>query len=232
MNRDSIAQQLAEGLNRIRRHPFIVSAHARSLSKDEGERWIMCAGRESASFVAILENLTSWFDNLKVREILLANLADELGNGNADEAHYMHYLQLLDRLNIPRAEFYSYKERAGIKLALSLAYNISLSRRESRALGYLLINEAMTAITYGAAKSAITNYYPNLKTDFFDLHVTVDALHVNKLYDAVDELPASSERELLFGMEIGERGMAVLLDEAYGIFDCTFDIPQPNQPSS
>jgi pyrroloquinoline quinone (PQQ) biosynthesis protein C len=186
----------------------------------------MCAGRESKSFVAILKNLASWCTNPKTREILLANLADELGNGKPEDAHYQHYLQLLDALNIPRANFYSYSERAGIRLALSLAYNISLSKREACALGYLLINEAITPITYGAAKSAITYYYPNLKTTFFDLHVTIDDLHVKKLYEAVDELPTSSEDELLFGIDVGERGMAVLIDEAYGIFDHCLDIPK------
>lgn len=186
----------------------------------------MCAGRESQSFVTILKNLTSWCGDSKIREILLANLADELGKGNPEEAHYMHYLQLLDSLNIPRSHFYSYSERAGIKLALSLAYNISLSRQKSRALGYLLINEAMTSITYGAAKSTISSFHPDLKTNFFDIHVVVDHLHVEKLFEAVEQLPSSSKSELLFGIDIGERGMAILLDEALGAFDYCLEIPK------
>ena len=226
MNREPIEKRLGEGLERIRRHPFIIEACSQSLTKAQGQRWIMCAGRESASFAAILKNMVEWHTNPKISEILLANLADELGKGEPEEAHYMHYLQLLDALNIPRADFYAYAERAGIQLALSLAYNISLSRRESCALGYLLINEAMTPITYEAAKSTITHYYPKLETNFFDLHIIIDDIHVKKLYEAIDELPAASEDELLFGMDIGERGMAVLLDEAYGAFDYCLDIPK------
>lgn len=140
----------------------------------------------------------------------------------------MHYLQLLEDLKIPRSDFYLYREGAGIELALSLAYNISLSKQQACALGYLLINEAMTPITYGAAKTAILSYYPDLKTSFFDLHVVIDDLHVKKLYEAVDELPTSSEQEFLFGVDLGERGMAVLLDEALGVFDYCAEIPANN----
>lgn len=228
MNRASIEQYLESGLGRIRRHPFIVKAHELTLSKEQGLRWIMCAGRESQSFVAILANLTRWCEDSKTHSILSENLANEMGDGNPQDAHFMHYLQLLEDLNVPRSDFYLYREGAGIKLALSLAYNISLSKQQVCALGYLLINEAMTPITYGAAKAAILSYYPNLKTSFFDLHVVIDDLHVKKLYEAVDELPASSEQEFLFGIDIGERGMAVLLDEALGVFDHCAEVPATN----
>jgi len=230
MKRDQVQRYLEDGLERIRRHPFITGAHELTLTKNQGQRWIMCAGRESRSFVAILKNLASWCANENVREILLANLADELGKGDPQEAHYVHYLGLLDALCIPRSNFYSYSEKAGIKLALSLAYNISLSKRESCALGYLLINEAMTPITYGAAKTALRVYYPDLKTDFFDIHVVTDDLHVKKLYEAVDELSETLQQELFFGIHLGERGMAVLLDEAFGIFDNADEIPGIDQP--
>ena len=136
-----------------------------------------------------------------------------------EHAHFMHYLHLLDKLGISREIFYAYNERAGIKLALSLAYNISVLNSEALALGYMLVNESMTSITYAAAKSAITLYYPTLDTEFFDIHVDVDEKHVSELYQAIIELEPSQISQLLYGINIGERGMAVLLDEAYGIFD-------------
>jgi pyrroloquinoline quinone (PQQ) biosynthesis protein C len=214
-----IEHHLTARLEHFSQHPFIVDANASQLSRDQVHRWIMCAGRESKSFVSILQNLTSWCQRSKINQILLANLNDELGDGNPEEAHYKHYLRLLDDVGIPRSEFVSYRENNGIKLALRLAYSISLAKREAWALGYMLINEAMTPITYGAAKAALTKYHPSLKTDFFDLHIETDAIHLKNLFEAVAELATSDEKDVLYGLDAGERGMAVLLDEAYGIFD-------------
>src|SRR5437867_2193704 len=122
-----VAQKtVTESLERIRRHPFIIGANAQKLTKQQAERWIKCAGRESHSFPSILQNMVARCSNEKVREILEENLSDEFGNGDPTEAHFKHYLHLLDNLGIPRELFYSYEERAGIKLALSLSYNMSM----------------------------------------------------------------------------------------------------------
>jgi len=222
---DEVEQAVANSLNRIHGHPFIRDAKVGKLSEEQAKRWIMCAGRESRSFPDVLKNLISWSGHEKIKSILLQNLSDEEGNGVLEHAHFMHYLQLLDKLGISRDEFYAYTERAGIRLALSLAYNISTLRREAPAIGYMLVNESMTSITYSAAKLAITRYYPELQTDFFDIHVDVDERHVDELYEAVSELVPCQTQDLLFGVEIGERGMAVLLDEAYGIFEHHETIP-------
>lgn len=208
-----------DSLSRIRQHPFIVGANSQSLTKSQAERWIKCAGRESRSFPKILENLVARARNERVRQILQANLDDEYGNGNPDDAHFKHYLHLLDELGIPRSEFDAYDERAGIRFALELAYNVSVQPSEPMAIGYMLVNEGMTQITYSAAHNALTRYYPDIKTPFFSLHVEVDEKHVADLYRAVGELPDSESSALKFGVDIGERGMAVLLDEAFGVFD-------------
>ena len=121
----AVAEEKVNGsLDRIRQHPFIVEANAQRLTREQAERWIMCAGRESRSFPHILENMKARCSNEKLRKILLSNLNDEYGNGDPEDAHFKHYLHLLDKLNLPREGFYQYKERAGIKLALSLAYNV------------------------------------------------------------------------------------------------------------
>lgn len=223
MDRATIDKQLAIRLEHFSAHPFLVDANSLRLSPEQVYRWIMCAGRESKSFVSILRNLISWCESKKIKDILLANLDDELGNGVPEDAHYMHYLRLLDELGIPRTQFFSYTENSGIKLALQLAYSISLARREAWALGYMLINEAMTPITYGAAKSGLMKYHPKLQTNFFDLHISTDAIHLKNLLDAVEELPQECEGDVVFGLDMGERGMAVLLDEAYGVLDYSSD---------
>jgi pyrroloquinoline quinone (PQQ) biosynthesis protein C len=215
----AVEKTVAGSLDRIRKHPFIIDAQIGKLSESQAKRWIMCAGRESYSFPYILENLISWSNNEKIKNILLRNLADERGHGLVENSHFIHYLQLLDKIGVSRDEFYAYRERAGINLALSLAYNISTVEEEAQAIGYMLINESVTSITFTAARAAITNYYPELKMEFFDIHIEVDDRHVTELYDAVSELTSSQIEDLIFGIEIGERGMAVLLDEAYGLFE-------------
>lgn len=223
VDRSIIEHATEEALTRIRRHPFIKLAHAKSLAQSQAERWIFCAGRESKSFPGILENMVARCTDVKVREILQENLDDEHGRGNPDDAHFQHYLHLLDNLGISREHFANYRERAGIRLALSLAYNISSQDNEAIALGYMLVNEGMTPITYEAARSALGHYYPNLKTIFFDLHIAVDEKHVEELYRALESFSPSASNDLLFGISIGERGMAVLLDEALGVFDYVED---------
>lgn len=208
-----------ESLNRIRQHPFILDALSGKLSKESAERWIMCAGRESRTFPDILKKMISWVDNEKIKSILQENYDDELGNGNPDEAHFLHYLHLLRDLGIDRNVFFNYSEKAGIKLAVNLAHNVAESKNAAIVIGYMLVNEAMTPITYLAVKSAITKYYPNLATNFFDVHISVDEHHVAELIKAIEELDESNYSALLFGINIGERGMAVLLDEAYSVFD-------------
>jgi hypothetical protein len=94
-----------------------------------------------------------------------------------------------------------------------------MQENEAIAIGYMLVNEGMTPITYGAAYHALGKYYPTMETRFFQLHVEIDAKHVEDLYVAVEELQPTQAENLLFGISIGERGMAVLLDEAYGVYD-------------
>ena len=112
---------------------------------------------------------------------------------------------------------------SSLKFALNLAYSVSNMRDSATPLGYMLVNEAMTPITYKAAKLAITKYYTNLNTHFFDEHIAVDEEHVADLWRAVDRLGNGEEASLRFGMDVGERGMAVLLDEAFGVLDLHLD---------
>lgn len=219
VNVELVRDATDESLARIRRHRFVRKAHAGELSRSQVLRWILCAGRESRSFPEILENMTRRVDNPVVLAILRENLDDEYGNGDADEAHFQHYLHLLRDVGLTDAEFESYQERAGIRLALDLAYNVSSQPVPEIAIGYMLVNEGMTPITYNAVDVAIHRHFPALATKFFRLHVEVDEHHVAELYRAIAALPDSGVDDLLFGVSLGERGMGVLLDEALGVFD-------------
>jgi len=214
-----IKSEVDGAVARLRLHPFVAQAGKLRLSAAQGRRWIFCAGLESRSFPEILAGLIKWTENRKLTAVLEENLADELGRGNSIEAHFAHYLQLLDKLNIDRSEFEEYRKGVGVSFALSIAYNIASSRNEALALGYMLVNEAMTPVTYAAANSVLTQYYPTLQTDFFTLHIMVDQQHVEALYSIVDVFPESAREDLVFGVRLGVRGMEALLDEAYGVFD-------------
>jgi pyrroloquinoline quinone (PQQ) biosynthesis protein C len=215
----SVRTEVKLSLLRIEDHPFVRRAHAGRLTKEEGLRWIKCAGRESRTFPKILEQMLGHCQHPKIREILQCNLDDEYGNGNPEHAHYMHYLHLLDKVGVPRSTFEEYPEKAGIRLAVDLALSISANPNLPRALGYMLVNEGMTPITYSAVRAAMLPFFPNLKTTFFDMHISVDEHHVAELYRAVDELPPSAIDDVRFGVMVGERGMAVLLDEVIGLYD-------------
>jgi len=208
-----------ESLDRIREHRFIRLAHEGRLSKQQVLRWIMCGGRESRTFPDILEKMITRVEDPLVLRILQENLDDEYGNGNPDEAHFQHYLHLLHDVGITDEEFEAYEERAGIRLALDLAHNVSSQPVPAIAIGYMLVNEGMTPITYDAVDVAIHQYFPSLETMFFKLHVEVDEHHVAELYRAIGALDDSAVADVLFGVSLGERGMGVLLDEALGVFD-------------
>lgn len=206
-------------LQRIGQHPFVLEASQRSLRREAALRWIFCAGRESRTFPRLLERLLRTARSERLASVLRANLNDELGNGNPDDAHFMHYLALLRDLEVAREEFERYQEKSGIRLALELAETVAECGNEPLSLGYILVNEAITPVTYRAAQQALEPYFPGLNTRFFDLHVEVDAAHVQDLQSAIDTHDESSRLQFLFGISLGERGMLSLLDEAYGVFD-------------
>jgi pyrroloquinoline quinone (PQQ) biosynthesis protein C len=217
-NTSFVKHEVALSLLRIERHPFVIRAKRGDLTYQEALRWIMCAGRESRTFPTILENMIADCIDPVIRKILQDNLDDEYGNGNIEHAHFNHYLQLLDKLGIQRQQFEGYHERSGIRLALDLALSVSSSKNIARALGYMVVNEGMTPITYSAIKSGLMQFHPDLKTDFFDMHIIVDEKHVADLHRAIEELPEQNLEDVLFGICIGERGMAVLLDEVIGVY--------------
>jgi pyrroloquinoline quinone (PQQ) biosynthesis protein C len=215
-----------EGIERIQAHPFIKGAEKGRLNRNVAERWILCAGRESRSFPKIIETMIAHCDSERVKQILSDNLDDEHGNGNPEQAHFKHYLQLIEQLGIGRERFSSYDERAGIKLALGLAESVSRSGDLATGIGYMLMNEGMTSVIYKAMQTALQGHFPTMVTPFFDMHIEVDDKHVEDLYAAVEELDEGQIDALLFGIQIGERGMAVLLDEAYGVFDSYREQPE------
>jgi pyrroloquinoline quinone (PQQ) biosynthesis protein C len=228
MNRSNIGQikrAVDDSLARVRKHPFIEDANADRLQKIQAIRWIMCAGRESRSFPLILEGMIATVTKPAVRAALQRNLDDEYGHGNPQDVHFHHYLHLLDALGIDRADFDQYAESAGIRLALSLAYNIAAGRNEAVALGYMLVNEGMTQITYEAVQNAIAVHYGPLSIPFFEIYTTVDERHLDELFEVVEILDEEQLGDVLFGIQIGERGMAVLLDEAYGMYDHVTKFP-------
>ncbi len=82
----------------------------------------------------------------------------------------------------------------------------------------MLVNEGMTPIIYRAVERAISEHQPHLQTRFFRLHVEVDEQHVAELYRAAVAFSGHDLSDIAHSIDIGERGIAVILDEALGIF--------------
>lgn len=216
---DVIEMAVEASLARIRTHPFIVGGMRGALSKEQSIRWVLCAGRESKSFPDILRGMLETCRVGEIRAVLEDNLRDELGGGNPDHAHFKHYVVLLEQLGMSQAYFDNYEEGPGIKFALELAYAMARTARQGVALGYMLVNEGMTQITYKAAREALHRHFEMSDDTFFTLHVEVDEEHVALLYQGLRATSELAVRDVLYGIELGERGMAVLLDEALGTFD-------------
>lgn len=218
---DTAKKLVDESLTRIGKHPFIAGAIDGKLSREQIKRWVFCAGRESRIFPGVVKNILALCSpsDQEIATTLLRNLNDELGNGNPQEAHFQHYLGLLTEMGISYDQFSSYDEKAGIKLALSLAFNVSRQEHLATAIGYLLVNEGMTPITYSAVGEALRHEYKFSEIPFLAAHVDIDERHVAGLFRAVDHLDERQFDHLLYGIGLGERGMLLLLDEAYGIFE-------------
>ena len=218
---DTARKLVDESLTRIRNHPFITKAIDGRLTRDQIKRWVFLAGRESRIFPSVVKNMLALCSSgdKEIAGILSRNLSDELGNGNPEEAHFQHYLGLLTEMGISFDEFSSYDEKAGIKLALSLAFSVSTQMHLATAIGYLLVNEGMTPITYSAVGEALCREYSFSEIPFLAAHVDIDERHVAGLFRAVDQLEERQFDQLFYGIGLGERGMLLLLDEAYGIFE-------------
>ena len=215
---DAITAEIDAGLHRIQRHPFLQQARDGLLPKEGALRWIFCAGRESRSFPSILRALIARSSEACIINALSENLADENGRGNPEDAHFQHYLRLLDEIGVSRQSFESYSEKSGIHLALAIANSVATHANDGVSVGYMLINEAITPLTYRAAQRAIERFYPRLQTRFFDLHVEVDAEHVEQLRSLLGVATTLRQDNVSYGVSLGERGMLSLLDEAYGFF--------------
>jgi pyrroloquinoline quinone (PQQ) biosynthesis protein C len=213
-----LREKAGAALDRIERHRFVALANEGRLSRSQAHRWVMCAGRESRSFPSVLANMIKHVTDPLARKVLEENLDDEYGNGNPAEAHFQHYLQLLPAVGLSEVDFHNYVEGPGVALALRLAEAVSRRANAAIALGYMLVNEGMTPIIYGAVERAIFELQPCLKTQFFRLHVEVDEQHVAELYRAAEAFSEHDMSDMAHGIDLGERGMAVLLDEALGVF--------------
>ena len=216
---ETIRSAADHSLDTIKNHRFVKCAESATLERNQVLRWIMCAGRESKTFPTILEFMISRSENSAVTKILQENLDDEFGNGNLDQAHFNHYIHLLNKIGLTKDDFEQYVEGPGILYALALAQSVATRQNSATAIGYMLVNEGMTPITYAAVDIALHKYYPELATSFFQLHVEVDEHHVEELYKAVAAMPDATVNDIIYGVHLGERGMAVLLDEALGALD-------------
>ena len=215
-----------QSLERLRHHTFVRLAHGRELSKEQAHRWIMAASYDSRAFRDQLQagvaRLVKQPEYKLVYRILKENLDDENGRQadgtiNPEEAHWRHYIHLVQQIGYTEDELLNYEGSLGVQYAIQLAHNVP-SWNVASWVGYMLVNEGATPITYDAEDVALRVYHPELETKFFRLHVEVDQHHVAELYKAVALLSNSAFYGVLQGILLGELGMAAILDEALGLF--------------
>jgi pyrroloquinoline quinone (PQQ) biosynthesis protein C len=217
----SIRTENEAALARLRSHPFIRIAHAKALTRDKAHRMLEAMSCDSRAFLVQLRAGVNRLRDLPQYEALLPimkrNLDDEEGNDNPEEAHWRHYVHLALQLGYTEEALLGYEGNIGVKYAVQLAHSVPF-REVPCWVGYMLLNEGATPVTYGAEEVALRVYYPELKTKFFTMHVEVDEHHVAELYEAVRLLPDSAYYEVLQDIAMGELGMVAILDEAFGLF--------------
>jgi len=226
------AKQIAESVAKIEKHRFVVDGNGQYLTEEQIRRWIYCAGRESRTFPALLKQAEQVAKNEALRAVLRNNLRDEEGAGDPSEAHFQHYLRLLEQLGIKRSTFENYVPGQGLNNALRTADKIK-SSSDATILGYLLVNEALTPVIYRAVEHAIRKYTPDVsqRTQFFQLHIDGDKEHVHQLSIAGDQLRADKRSEVEAGIKQATKGMLDLLTEAWGGTVSSSAPPSPRRRS-
>jgi pyrroloquinoline quinone (PQQ) biosynthesis protein C len=208
-------QHVDEAVVTVIGHPLVTQGRSGQLEWERIKNWIFCAGRESRQFPEVIRAAIDHATNGDFRAALRRNLNDELGNGDPNEAHFQHYLRLLQTLNIHRSEFDAYAEGHGLRRALEIAAEVINAGDEALMLGYLLVNEELTGPIYGAIEQSLMRRRPGVHTQFFQIHVDGDREHVHALLVAGDQLQTNRSDRVLEGIRLGAEGMRNLLDEAY-----------------
>jgi pyrroloquinoline quinone (PQQ) biosynthesis protein C len=199
--------------NRLRNHRFVRAAADAELSREQLIRWILCAGKESRAFPDVLRGaLRSAKGSAHV--VLKKNLDDELGNGDPNEAHFQHYLRLLDEIGVLRSVYELYEPGRDLRAALELAAKVANGTSVARLYGYLVLNESATGPIYHAMEIAAAQLFPNLQSRFFSLHVSGDEVHVRDLLTVATEFTVEHGDEVLDGIELGEHGLCLVLNES------------------
>jgi pyrroloquinoline quinone (PQQ) biosynthesis protein C len=208
---------------RIGIHPFVELAARTMLTRNEVVRWLFCAGRDSLAFLDLLMNLVAQLERShespQILAILQEKLNNEQGGDNPDQIHWRHYLQVLNRIGLDENDFYSYKNGTGVRFAVNLARNIPNWHNLAQAIGYMLANEGLTPLIYGAMATAIQHHFPSLETEFFRPRAEVNERHLAAFYEAAVHLPEGRSSDVRTGILLGERGKGTLLDEASGLLD-------------
>ena len=168
-------------------------------------------GRESRAFPDLLRAAILSTSG-RLQKVLEHNLRDELGLNDTPGSHFSHYQRLLADLEIPPNAFERFVPGPALAEALSIARSVVCSGDPSYVYGYILVNESATPPIYSAVHEAARRLYPTLQSEFFQLHIEGDAVHVQDLISVRDDVQDGDA--VLEGVAVGERGMSLVLDEA------------------
>lgn len=222
--------QLETAEREVGRHPFVdeakrMSSIERPLTPEQLTRWLCLAGWHCSQFVDILEKAIRVIGGPDgkfaegprdlILQVLRRNLADENGVGqdgrpNPAQAHHRQYLDVASSIGCSREQFQS------CKIDVDIANSIAALRDSSEAaemLGYVLVNERLISGIFKAMCTAFTVCFEK-DVEFFRLHTEIDDVHVNQLTFATDQCDAAFDRDVIRGIELGQKVTLGLLESA------------------
>jgi pyrroloquinoline quinone (PQQ) biosynthesis protein C len=140
-------------------------------------------------FAQFLAHLVSLIDNARVRVLLVGNLWDEHGSGDADEIHFELYKRLLGSLGVTeptlpegaRADF------------LQLHYDIANKSVLDGIAVFTYANEFLSMYEFSQIRSACKKHFPSVDERYFETNQKADVVHTSQLEAALETLVTTSD---------------------------------------
>ncbi len=168
-----------------------------SMSKEDLVLWLTQEYFVSVEFVNWFLNTASLTTDISAKIILVENIWEELGEGKKEDAHVSILIQFLEKIGI---EINTIKILPETKIYLDKMKQIT-SENFYKALGSLgPANEYLLKLEYSIMYDSykILKQKENLpESKFFQINLTADESHSEKIFNLIDKLSNSEEKKKL-----------------------------------
>lgn len=156
-------------------HPFLIAFSKGAFGKESTKEMLTAFGHHVRVFTSVLGHLVGMAPNVEARALLLHNLDEELGHGDATKSHFSLYSKMLRSINAAPVEETEALESIAV-LNSSLTHAVSQSFVHGLAwLG--LGGELTIPNNFPYLKKGLLFYFPDANTEFCDHHGDVDECH-------------------------------------------------------